>query len=954
MSFSTHVTRALQSVQLARSTVHTPAVLPQLGSDASGQRWKSEKHGVSKQQLASSCAAIIASCASAVSLTTVRTEHAPVNLTALGSALTTVSSNLPEFAGSISMLAALANNNVECINAGGAMIDELETLITCFKDSPDGRADPARVRAAATEVAARATLTLNVVSASDVSARNMDALMTMAKNVAVSTADLVEKAKTVAGRCDDPTLQQHVIAAAKMVALATSQLGTNAKVVAPCINATACQEQLNDSARQVAAAVERLLGIAQTACSDEAAISALGKAASSVSNDLGSLLNSVGDLGSGDGASTQYERACASVLETSEAMKNSTSAAEMVSQAKVLAQAAAVIVSELKAKASQQSDPLKREEKLKQARLLAEATGTLVEAAKKAAKHPKDAAARKALVAAAMSLRSVVGEAAGGAVAQTSIRDLVKTSKQTASAINQLVSASSAAQGLNSSRASQDQLAAQASSIKGSLTKLVVSLKQLQAKPDNVNAQLTVLSHARDILMPSQRLVATAKSAAPTVEEPAAAMQLTSCARSLGACLADLKTTVGRATDALESMEIESASISVQQVEQQVIEAEAQAKKSMLFIPNSTSGSAVQAADVASTTRFVAATVTQLTSAIEQCDQSYANNCARTLASAAQDLADVTCHYAATLGVSSDQQAVLGASKSVMTLAAQLLRESKAALASGGMSSLLANAAANMSGALDGVLATLPGQRNVQAAMERVESNSRALAQQAAAVPGKGNYNALQQAFAVASSDFNLAAAEMAERSWRADPDTIKQLTEEFGSTHEQLLATGASLAAACTDSKDKDALLKRLQALSATAQALLSAGWSWPLACSSRLLSLMSDVFALMCVCVCTHSCFHRAAGTTSTDPSNVNARSALTSAVRGITEAINGLLDTCTSAGPGQKECDKAIRSIQAAMTSLSDASEPFDTSNYFECLDTVMAQSKVGILVVCGQFC
>jgi hypothetical protein len=62
-----------------------------------------------------------------------------------------------------------------------------------------------------------------------------------------------------------------------------------------------------------------------------------------------------------------------------------------------------------------------------------------------------------------------------------------------------------------------------------------------------------------------------------------------------------------------------------------------------------------------------------------------------------------------------------------------------------------------------------------------------------------------------------------------------------------------------------------------------------------------------------------------------------------RAVTDSINYLIDVCTSAAPGQKECDNAIRKIQSMRPLLENPTEPHSDSTYFECLDTVMEKSK-----------
>lgn len=60
-------------------------------------------------------------------------------------------------------------------------------------------------------------------------------------------------------------------------------------------------------------------------------------------------------------------------------------------------------------------------------------------------------------------------------------------------------------------------------------------------------------------------------------------------------------------------------------------------------------------------------------------------------------------------------------------------------------------------------------------------------------------------------------------------------------------------------------------------------------------------------------------------------------------MTDSVNFLVDVCTSAAPGQKECDNAVRNIQAMRPLLDNPSEPISDASYFDCLDTVMEKSK-----------
>lgn len=63
-------------------------------------------------------------------------------------------------------------------------------------------------------------------------------------------------------------------------------------------------------------------------------------------------------------------------------------------------------------------------------------------------------------------------------------------------------------------------------------------------------------------------------------------------------------------------------------------------------------------------------------------------------------------------------------------------------------------------------------------------------------------------------------------------------------------------------------------------------------------------------------------AAKALSADPNAPNVMNQLAAAARAVTDAINMLLNLCSTSGPGQKECDNALRNIEvggACITSV-----------------------------------
>ncbi|CAH2228989.1 jg21879, partial [Pararge aegeria aegeria] len=80
------------------------------------------------------------------------------------------------------------------------------------------------------------------------------------------------------------------------------------------------------------------------------------------------------------------------------------------------------------------------------------------------------------------------------------------------------------------------------------------------------------------------------------------------------------------------------------------------------------------------------------------------------------------------------------------------------------------------------------------------------------------------------------------------------------------------------------------------------------------------------------------------SQDLTRPNAKNQLAAAARAVTESINHLVDVCTEAAPGQKECAAAIRNMESSRPLLSAPTQPISELGYFACLDAVVDQSKL----------
>eukprot|EP00058_Branchiostoma_floridae_P006923 XP_002592411.1 hypothetical protein BRAFLDRAFT_67277 [Branchiostoma floridae] len=123
-----NISSGFNSISAAQAELGSRAELPPLGSDPASLKWKQNTLDVSKQNVTSQLAAMSAATASVVTLTSGEPEQ--TDYTAVGSAVTTISSNLTEMSKGIKMVAAL----LEDYGQGERLLDAARNLAGAFSD----------------------------------------------------------------------------------------------------------------------------------------------------------------------------------------------------------------------------------------------------------------------------------------------------------------------------------------------------------------------------------------------------------------------------------------------------------------------------------------------------------------------------------------------------------------------------------------------------------------------------------------------------------------------------------------------------------------------------------------------------------------------------------------------------------------------------------------------------
>ncbi|XP_032887603.1 talin-1 isoform X2 [Amblyraja radiata] len=903
------INSSMQAVQQAQASLDDVDALPPLGHDAASKAWRKNKMDESKHEIHSQVDAITAGTASVVNLTA--GDPLDTDYSAVGCAVTTISSNLTEMSKGVKLLAALmedeGTNGQELLKATKNLACAVSDLL---KTAQPATAEPRQVLlTAAGAVGQTSGELLQQIGENDADPRFQDMLMQLAKAVANAAAALVLKAKNVAQKTGDSVLQNRVIAAATQCALSTSQLVACTKVVAPTISSPVCQEQLIEAGKLVAKSVEGCVEASQAATTDELLLKQVGVAATTVSQALNDLLQHIKLYASGGHPSGRYDQATDTILNVTENIFSSMGdAGEMVRQARILAQATSDLVNAIKADAEGESDLENSRKLLSAAKLLADATARMVEAAKGAAANPDSEVQQQRLREAAEGLRIATNIAAQNAIKKKLVHKLENAAKQAAAAATQTIAAAQNAASSNKNPASQQQMVQSCKSVAEQIPMLVQGVRGSQSQPDSPSAQLALISASQNFLQPGAKMVAAARSTVPTIGDQASAMQLNQCAKNLANTLQELRAAAQKAQDACGPLEIDSALKQIRTMEKDLQEAKANAAEGKLRpLPGETLEKCSQ--DLGSSAKMVGASVAKLLSAVTQGNENYTGLASREVAQALKALGSAARGVAANTTDPQAQNAMLECAGDVMDKSSNLIEEARKAMAKPGdpeNQQRLAQVAKAVSLALNRCVNCLPGQRDVDSALRTVgEASKKLLA--SSFPPSSKNFQEAQSQLNEAAVGLNQSANELAQAS-RGNTQDLAKASGKFGKGFNEFLQAGVEMAGQSKDKEDQARVIGNLKSISMSSSKLLLA------------------------------------AKALSADPTAPNIKNQLAAAARAVTESINQLITMCTQQAPGQKECDNALRELETVQGMLDNPTEAVNDLSYFDCIDSVMENSKV----------
>lgn len=831
------------------------------------------------------------------------TQPDDVNHDAVGAAVSQIAQSIPEVTKEVRLIAALMedeNNGDKLLITARKLCNALSDLLKAAE--PESKEPRQSLLNAASRVGEASGQVLYTIGEETEENRELhDMLLALAKAVANTTAALVLKAKAIAAVTEDPEMKNRVIGAASQCALATSQLVACAKVVAPTIQNPACREQLEAAAREVANAVTKLVEVCNEATDNHQLKGDLLAAAKDVSRTLTDLLEHI-KLSSRERAVRISEEPSPveSVLVATDLLVSSSDPQEMVRQARALGQATAYLIQSIKGEAEQQQDSELQRRLLAAAKQLADATAKMVEAARLCASSPNETAHQEALRLAAEELRDITTTKANTPVIKRKlIHRLEHCAKQAASSATQCISAAQNAVEYSSDRQTKEQLLQDCRSAADMIPRLVTGVKTSLQNPDDASAQLGLIEVSEQFIEPASHVSSSARAFHPTVTDHSAAQHLSRSALNLSQSIHELGSAAARAREACGGQELESALEAINNLRNVLNDTRISVQTDQLrLLPGESPESTSQ--QLSNTAKNVGISMSQLLSAVSQGERQYAGVAGRDTALALGEFTKSVRGVVATGG----NPAIIDCADEVILSSTRLVEEAQRTLQNLGDSQILTYNARQVTTALSKCVECLPGQREVDEALKNVSELSE-VANLGEFPPTDKSYIQLQSELKAAAEHLNEAGGEVAKAY--ASPAWLATVTQNYSIVYKDLLQSALEMAGQTKDHTAQTNVINGLRGVSAASVSLLSTAKS------------------------------------IAADPAQPNAKNQLYSAARSVTESINYLVDVSTQAAPGQKECDNAIRSIEALRSMLDHPNESLTDQGYYDCVETATEKSR-----------
>ena len=515
-------------------------------------------------------------------------RHQPFDANhSFSTAIATITNNLNEFCKEMNIYSNLTNDASPLIDQTHRLCATFNDLLTWIQNLSEMNSDPStkqniliaanRLGEINQDLIRRLTLDF------DSTMEYQEKLLSLAKSVANTTAVYVLKAKDIATNLHEQINVNEIISTATHCALATSQLVACTKVVAATIINPLCQEQLIESARNVTRSIEAVLHSCTPPVTHESFFWELTEAGRTVRKTLNEFLLHIKFLTENpermfapihngtpkmlsrrlitndeieevdeETDEKHHDESIDQIILASDRLFSSVGdAAEMVKQAKILAQATAQLVSSLRQQAESVDDDTNQQKRfLSAAKMLADATAKMVESAKGCAAKPTDHQLQYQLKKAVEELRLATNLASSNPIKRKIVKRLEQYARHAASCATQCIAATSTlTMANNPNPQAYQELIQQCKIVADFIPKVVQAIRTCMIKPDSYAFQNNLLNACEDFLTPATHLTNLANAVVPMVHDQTQAAHLSSSSKQLMQGLNDLRVCLHRVSD---------------------------------------------------------------------------------------------------------------------------------------------------------------------------------------------------------------------------------------------------------------------------------------------------------------------------------------------------------------------------------------------------------------------
>ncbi|KAL7754362.1 hypothetical protein RI367_000343 [Sorochytrium milnesiophthora] len=898
-----------------------PVSLPTLGTDAASMAWKQQTYDTSIQSLQAYISSHLAATCSLVNQCTQDPDKVDFNI--LAADVATVTSNLNHIATATRMLAALGPNEADnealleaAKNVSLCTSKMLTTVQTCLGGAPNRP----ELYSSAQAVTTACTQLLQRLRALEVSSATQKSLMDAVRAVSAATQELVNRAKTVAAEAQDKDSRAEIIEAVKSCALSASQLAVCTAIVTPVITNSLCADQLINSTVLMRDAIDRVLASGQKSSAGPA-VEQLSDGAKRVNEAIALLLARARNPdGSEQGGSAGSLDGCVdTVLLTSAALKATRGDANaIIAGVKAVTVASSSLVNMLKQRAGEDGPDKNR--LIATARAIAEATNRMVGCAKESARDPGNDAKHLGLQQSVDELRRATGAAGTTDPKDRAFKKLYTATKNLSAGTTQLMGASTSAALSNEAPQTQNAVNKSIKKMLEANTALATALRTARDHPQNMNAQMNLLSVARTMQAPASTLLAASKETIPHIGDLAVRAQL----EQLTALVEEeIENTVAaiKATDELgDSFDLDSAIYTVKSLKT----SHASAIATLASLKAGANQTYVGAQmELRTSCKKLATALTALMQSSAQANDKAVCAAAKDTASVLKVFAHASRDIAATCSdvVSPAERetvkrltmdncdAVLGKADNLLNAA----RDALASPATPTSRQQLNESAKQLNQAMTKMLEDLPNQKDFR----RVSQNLTDAAQHfvnggaPAAAAGSGNSTpeALRASLFAASTVLTSACNNFLTKS-PENPAEMKQCALELESAFQRFVAAAKGVSAHAPSSTAKTDIYTAVQELAKH---------------STQLVTVASN------------------SGEAVSNPAQYRQR--LSSMTQSIGTLITKMLDLCAASAPGQSEFMQATQILALALSRLNAVSEPVesDMASYFDCMGKAVDVTK-----------